>query len=242
GNLVLAPLDRWKVGELDLGPKSFVVMSAVLLVVLAFITLAFKELKLGVFDPVLAGKFGLRPGLLQSLWLMIVSITTVAAFNVAGSILIVSLMIAPPAAAYLLTDRLGWMLVVSAVIAIASAFGGYYLSTVLDISPTGPISSFAGLLFLCVFAAAPKRGLLAKWMLQKRGRRQTHELLVLAAVQHGGVENTDQLAIPQRCISRSIGQLERSGLIYAIQEKKGRTDFAVTEDGRLRLEQMFQDE
>ena len=59
-------------------------MSGVLLVVVGFVTIAYKELKIGIFDPILAGRFGLRPTLLQVCWLGVVSITTVAAFDVAG--------------------------------------------------------------------------------------------------------------------------------------------------------------
>lgn len=141
GNLAIASLDRLKIGGWDLGPKSWIVMLSIFTVQLLFVIVCYKELKAALFDPELASRFGLRPKLFQLFWLSIVSLTTVAAFNVAGSILIVALMIAPPAAAYLVTTRLHSLLFVSALIGAASAFIGFYASLSLDVAPTAPIAS-----------------------------------------------------------------------------------------------------
>ena len=94
---------------------------------LTFIMLFYKELKLATFDPALAAAAGFAPGLLHYGLMTLVSVTAVSAFDVAGSILIVGLMIGPPATAYLLTDRLSRMLVVSAAIGLVSAVAGCLL-------------------------------------------------------------------------------------------------------------------
>ena len=54
----------------------------------------------------------------------LVSITAVDAFDAVGSTLVVALMVTPAATAYLLTDQLRSMLLVSALIAALSAVGG----------------------------------------------------------------------------------------------------------------------
>src|SRR5690606_5363501 len=89
----------------------------------------------------------------------VVSVTAVEAFDVAGSILVVALMIAPAAAAWLLTDRLDHMLIVSVAIGVAGAIGGYWVSHWMDASIAGCIASMLGLLFACTFLLAPHRGL-----------------------------------------------------------------------------------
>ena len=234
GNLALAALDRLEVGGYDLGPRSWIVMSVVLLVVVVFVTIAYKELKIGIFDPILAGRFGLRPTLLQVCWLGVVSITTVAAFDVAGSILIVALMIAPPAAAYLLTDRLNRLLIIASIIAILSSIGGFYLAIALDVAPAGPIASFAGMVFLFVFAFAPGRGFLADWLRRSRQRTITSELLVLEFVSQGGEDPLDQICIPHRDRIRILKRLRQKGLIQA-----GVGELTLTHEGKLRLEDAF---
>jgi manganese/zinc/iron transport system permease protein len=185
GNLAIASLDRLKIGGWDLGPKSWIVMLSIFTVQLLFVIVCYKELKAALFDPELASRFGLRPKLFQLFWLSIVSLTTVAAFNVAGSILIVALMIAPPAAAYLVTTRLHSLLFVSALIGAASAFIGFYASLSLDVAPTAPIASSAGVVFLLILFLSPQNGFIVTQWGHWRCNRETLECLVLQWIQDG---------------------------------------------------------
>ena len=185
GNLAIASLDRLKIGGWDLGPKSWIVMLSIFTVQLLFVIVCYKELKAALFDPELASRFGLRPKLFQLFWLSIVSLTTVAAFNVAGSILIVALMIAPPAAAYLVTTRLHYLLFVSALIGAASAFIGFYASLSLDVAPTAPIASSAGVVFLLILFLSPQNGFIVTQWGHWRRNRETLECLVLQWIQDG---------------------------------------------------------
>ena len=58
----------------------------------------------------------------------LVSITTVAAFDAVGAIMVVAMLIVPAASAYLWTDRLSIMLVLSAFFGVLSAVMGYYFA------------------------------------------------------------------------------------------------------------------
>ncbi len=232
GNLALAALDRLEIGQYDFGPRPLIVMSVMLAIVLGFILLAYKEIKIGIFDPVLAKRFGLRPLMLQFVWLGIVSLTTVAAFDVAGSILIVALMIAPPAAAYLLTDRLGWLMALASAIAIIGASIGFGVANWIDIAPTGPIASMVGIVFLFVFAFAPRRGFLAIWLGRKRHRLRTVELLSLEFVAAGGRTGLDTLALPKRSIDKAITRLNATGMIDTVGD-----DLAITPAGQRHLQE-----
>ena len=69
----------------------------------------------------LAAALGFSPALLHYAFMTLVSITAVGAFDAVGSVLVVALMIAPPAAAYLLTDSLPRMLVLSVALAVVAA-------------------------------------------------------------------------------------------------------------------------
>ena len=178
GNLAFAALEDCHWFGLYLGPRAFVSMLLCVIGLVGFILLFFKELKLMAFDETASYLFGFRPRLLHTIWLAIVSIVAVAAFEVAGTVLVVALMIAPAAAADLLSRRLAWMFVLSAVLGTMSAVLGVAVSQQLSISPAGPISSMAGLAFLIIVFFAPSRGLIAKWV-SRRQRR--HQLLGLLA-------------------------------------------------------------
>ena len=91
-------------------------MAVLTLLTLCGVVLFYKELKLTTFDATLAAALGFRPTLLHYGLMVMVSLVAVGAFDAVGSILVVAFFIIPPAAAYLLTDRLPRMLAYSALI------------------------------------------------------------------------------------------------------------------------------
>ncbi len=184
GELAFAPFDRLTFAGVDL-PRALVVMSIILTLNVAFISAFYKELKLATFDPGLAAAFGFSPGLLQYALMALVSITAVGAFDAVGSILVVALMITPAATAYLLTDQLRRMLLISAIIAALSAIGGYWLARAFDVNIAGAMTTMIGLIFMLVFLFAPERGMFA---LARRRVRQKWEfaqrMLLIHLSQH----------------------------------------------------------
>jgi manganese/zinc/iron transport system permease protein len=172
GELAFAPFNRLEALGYDLGPKGFYLMSGILALDALFIGVFYKELKLATFDPGLAGALGFAPGLIHYALMALVSVTAVGAFDAAGSILVVALMIAPPATAYLLVDRLSRMLLLSVSFGVASAVSGYWIAHVLDASIAGSMASMTGLLFGLTCLFAPDRGLVA---IVSRRRRQRLE-------------------------------------------------------------------
>ena len=109
-------------------PKSITITLLMTLLTLAFVLLFYKELKLSTFDPALAQALGFRPGMMNYALMILVSLVAVGAFDAVGSILVIAFFIIPPAAAYLLTDRLSLMLALSPLIGAAGAFFGYDLA------------------------------------------------------------------------------------------------------------------
>lgn len=170
GELAFAPFNRLTVLGRDIGPKGLYLMGGILLLNLLLILVFYKELKLATFDAGLAGALGFSPAVIHYGLMTAVSITAVGAFDAVGSILVVALMIAPPATAYLITDRLSSMLVLSSLIGVISAVSGYWAAHALDVSIAGSMASMTGLFFVATFLAAPDRGLVAIFVRRARQR------------------------------------------------------------------------
>jgi manganese/zinc/iron transport system permease protein len=173
GELAFAPFDRVTFLGLDL-PRALVVMSIILLLNIGFISLFYKELKLATFDPALAAALGFSPALLHYALMTLVSLTAVGAFDAVGSVLVVALMVTPAAAAYLLTDSLRRLLALSAIIAVSSAIGGYWLARTLNANIAGSMATAAGIVFVAILLFAPERGLVAQ------ARRRSRQALEFA--------------------------------------------------------------
>jgi manganese/zinc/iron transport system permease protein len=184
GEIAFAPFRRLEVGGVDLGPRSLWVMGGVLALNVAFIALLYKELKLSTFDPGLAAALGFAPGLLHYAFMTLVSITAVGAFDAVGSILVVALMITPPATAYLLSDSLPRVLILSAIIAALAALGGFWTAWLVDASIAGCMAAVAGMLFLLAFLLAPERGVIAVARRRKRQRWEFARLMLAIHLLH----------------------------------------------------------
>ena len=182
GAIELTPLDVvWRpelFGSVLQVPRSALVLCTVCAVNLLFVVLFFKELRIASFDSELATTMGINANLMHYMLMTLVAITTVAAFEAVGSIIVIAMLIVPAATAHLLTDRLHWMVVISAIFAALSAALGHvsaiFLPGWMGIDPSvveatstsGMMAVMAGVLFFIVLFCAPRQGI----FVQKLGR------------------------------------------------------------------------
>jgi manganese/zinc/iron transport system permease protein len=196
GELAFAPFDRISLFGLDL-PRALAVGLGTLLLNLLLIGLFYKELKLATFDVGLAAALGFAPALVHYGLMTAVSITAVGAFDAVGSILVIALMVAPPVAAYLLTDRLPLMLLFSALIGAASALAGYWVAFWLDVTIAGSMATMTGLAFLLAYLFAPERGLVAQGVRRARQRWEfAQQMLALHLLNHQGTSEAHEECSP----------------------------------------------
>jgi manganese/zinc/iron transport system permease protein len=188
GELAFAPFDRLLIAETDMGPKSLWVIGSILLITLILLFLFFKELKLSTFDKSLATTLGFSPILLHYGLMTVSSVTVVGAFDVVGAVLVVALIIAPAATAYLLTDDLKKMLLLSCAFGIFAAIGGYWIANILDASIAGSMTTILGILFLIVYLFAPKQGVLSGFFKEKQQRIEVSLLVFLLHLQNHAEE------------------------------------------------------
>ncbi|MGH4036777.1 MAG: metal ABC transporter permease [Sphaerochaeta sp.] len=181
GELIFTPLDRITFMGRDLGPRMIWVMSIILIINLAILFLFFKELKIATFDEGLSKSLGFSPALIQYILMIDVSITTVGAFDAVGSILVVALMIVPAATAYLLTDNLKLMVILSILIGIVSSLLGIALAWMIDASAAGSMAVMVGIIFFLTFLLSPSRGII---VLRRRKREQKLEFAIKMLVVH----------------------------------------------------------
>lgn len=168
GDLNLAAFHQLIVGGVSIGPSYLYVMLTVLIVNVAFLTAFYPKLKASTFDDQFARALGMRTGLLNAAFMFLVSVTVTAAFYAAGAILVVALMIVPPATAYLLSRRLPVMLALTVAIAGLGALAGFWIAYVMDAATSAGMAVFYGLSFMAAFAGTR----LARWRRRATRSRQ----------------------------------------------------------------------
>lgn len=119
--------------------------------VLCFLLLKGKDLLVYIFDYQHGKAIGLPVEFLHYALLAVLSLTIVASLKVVGMILVIALLIAPGAIAFLLTKQFQYMVGLAIVIALLCSTLGIYLSFFINSAPAPTIIVIMSGLFLSVF-------------------------------------------------------------------------------------------
>jgi manganese/zinc/iron transport system permease protein len=136
-------------------------------VVALVVLLLFKELRVVSFDPDFARTIGISPRLIGGIIVALAALAAVVSLSAVGVILLVAMMVCPPATARMLTDDLRTQVLLSLAFALASGILGYAVAVLLPLAfgyeisfgAAGTIAVIAGLFQLVAMIAGPKRGL-----------------------------------------------------------------------------------
>jgi manganese/iron transport system permease protein len=121
-----------------------------------------RDFLLYCFDPNHARVVGLPVRTLHYGLLILLSLTIVGSLKAVGIILVIAMLVAPGAIAYLLTDRFERMLMIAAATATGSSVLGTIVSFHIDAATGACIVLIQFLAFVLAFLFAPRRGLLSR--------------------------------------------------------------------------------
>lgn len=156
--LAVQDLDKW----LTLGVSTLV---------LALILLFFKELLITSFDPTMAKAIGMNVSFYHYLLMILLTLVSVTAMQSVGTILIVALLITPAATAYLYTNSLKRMMILSSTLGAISSFLGLFIGYSFNIAAGSSIVLTSAVLFVGGFLTSPKQDFIRKWI--KKSDNQT---------------------------------------------------------------------
>jgi len=139
---------------LGVSKNDLIMMSIVVFFVLTVVTLAFKELLTASFDPAHAFAIGLSPSLVRYILLSMLALTTVAAIQTVGVVLVLALLVAPGAAASLVSKQLKGIMTLSIIMAVLATIIGFYISYFADIA-SGPaiVITLTSMFLVCAMVA-----------------------------------------------------------------------------------------
>ena len=150
-------------------PVELLRMAIVLLLVFAFILVFWRPLAVISFDEPYARSRGIAATLLGFALVILTAIAAVAAFDAVGSIIVIAMIICPPAAARLLVNSLRQQVIYSQILAILATLTGYILAGYVPIwlgfsntlSAAGMIATMSGILlgFAAIFGPHRRRNI-----------------------------------------------------------------------------------
>ena len=155
------------------------------LITVVVILLFYKEFLVISFDIGFAQALGMPVKILHYALMALLTFAVVVSLQAVGVVLVSALLITPAAAAFLLTDRMHWMLVLAAVFGMLSGAIGAFVSYLSNNLPTGPfIVLGATSIFLLALLFGPRHGLLPKILRRRKQRKRIALENTLKAVFH----------------------------------------------------------
>ena len=169
-NLNALPGEHVLWGHLSFGPHSFWKLLIVFIINVVFVSVFYRVLKLSTFDPLLAQSMGFPSKRVEWGLMFLVSLTIVVAFDTAGAILVVALVIVPPATALLFSKTLPQTIIWAQIIAVSSALAGFFIAYHLDLPTSAMMAVIDGLVFLTVLSVLRIRVRIRRIILGNRER------------------------------------------------------------------------
>ncbi len=142
---------------LGIGVDDLVSLAVLAAVVLVTIGLFWKELLYSTFDPLGAQAAGLPVTRLEYLFLALIALTIVVSLQTVGIILVVAMLITPPATAQLLTRSFGRLVGLAAAIGVVSPLIGLYLSYWFNSASGATIVLFETAVFVVILVGRTLR-------------------------------------------------------------------------------------
>lgn len=147
--LAVQDIDKW----LTIGVSIFV---------LIVIALFFKQLLITSFDPLMAKAIGMKVNFYHYLLMVLLTLVSVTAMQSVGTILIVAMLITPAATAYLYTNSLKKMLILSSSIGAFSSVLGLFIGYTFNIAAGSSIVITSAIIFAVSFLISPKQKFIRK--------------------------------------------------------------------------------
>ncbi|MDM7653396.1 MAG: metal ABC transporter permease subunit [Lactococcus cremoris] len=147
--LAVQDIDKW----LTIGVSIFV---------LIVIALFFKQLLITSFDPLMAKAIGMKVNFYHYLLMVLLTLVSVTAMQSVGTILIVAMLITPAATAYLYTNSLKKMLILSSSIGAISSVLGLFIGYTFNIAAGSSIVITSAIIFAVSFLISPKQNFIRK--------------------------------------------------------------------------------
>jgi manganese/iron transport system permease protein len=142
---------------LTISAREIRILAVIFAVIVFLLLIFFKEISAVLFNREVAAAVGIPEKRFYYGVILLAGLLISASLDIVGGLLIFSLLVNPPGAAYQLTYRLPTMFLLSAGFGILSCFAGLYVSYRFDVPTGAVIVMCSSVIYALAFAFSPKR-------------------------------------------------------------------------------------
>lgn len=179
GETAFTYFNRLRVFGVDIGSYALYAISLVLIINIIIITVFYKEFKIDGVDKNYAASIQMKESTIDYLLLIMTSLSVSVSFQTAGIFMTSAFILGPAATALFYTKRLSSLAFVSVFISSIACLAGFGIAWPNEVSISGTIVSFLGILFIASVLFSPEEGLLKKHFDNLTTQKRLEEYIIM---------------------------------------------------------------
>lgn len=179
GETAFTYFNRLRVFGVDIGSYALYAISLVLIINIIIITVFYKEFKIDGVDKSYAASIQMKESTIDYLLLIMTSLSVSVSFQTAGIFMTSAFILGPAATALFYTKRLSSLAFVSVFISSIACLAGFGIAWPNEVSISGTIVSFLGILFIASVLFSPEEGLLKKHFDNLTTQKRLEEYIIM---------------------------------------------------------------
>lgn len=179
GETAFTYFNRLRVFGVDIGSYALYAISLVLIINIIIITVFYKEFKIDGVDKSYAASIQMKESTIDYLLLIMTSLSVSVSFQTAGIFMTSAFILGPASTALFYTKRLSSLAFVSVFISSIACLAGFGIAWPNEVSISGTIVSFLGILFIASVLFSPEEGLLKKHFDNLTTQKRLEEYIIM---------------------------------------------------------------
>lgn len=228
GETAFTYFNRLRVFGVDIGSYALYAISLVLIINIVIIMIFYKEFKIDGVDKSYAASIEMKESTIDYLLLIMTSLSVSVSFQTAGIFMTSAFILGPAATALFYTKRLSTLAFVSVFISSIACLAGFGIAWPNEVSISGTIVSFIGILFIVSVLFSPEEGLLKKHFDNLTTQKRLEEYIIMDILnseivdcreKHINEELSSSLKWKLMKVSYIMNKLKAENKIEIVQDK-----------------------
>ena len=236
GETAFTYFNRLRVFGVDIGSYALYAVSFVLVINIILVTVFYNEFKIDGVDKNYAASIEMKESTIDYLLLIMTSLSVSVSFQTAGIFMTSAFILGPAATALFYTKRLSTLAFVSVFISSVACLAGFGIAWPNEVSISGTIVSFLGVLFIVSVIFSPEEGLVKKYFDNLTAQKRLEEYIIMDILnseiidcreKHINEEISSSLKWKLMKVSYIMNKLKAENKIEIVQNK-----VQLTEEGK----------
>lgn len=179
GETAFTYFNRLRVFGVDIGSYALYAVSLVLIINIVIVMVFYKEFKIDGVDKNYASSIEMKESTIDYLLLIMTSLSVSVSFQTAGIFMTSAFILGPAATALFYTKRLSTLEFISVFISSVACLAGFGIAWPNEVSISGTIVSFIGILFIVSVLFSPEEGILKKHFDNLTTQKRLEEYIIM---------------------------------------------------------------